>query len=336
MSRTAELESPAAVVGGAAPTGTDATGTDAREESTSHAMRSPDRSPDLVVATDGTTDSDGAVRVGIALAQRDHANVQLVSFVEPLPHDAGGILATDTVALSHVLREARGSELTAQRNRTFPAAPEWPLTIEVGERVDGIVRFADRVRAGLTVLGLGEHGVSARLRGRETVARVIEVSKVPVLAVPRYAWGVPHSALAGLDFTPSSERAAGVALQLLGGQGTLFLAHVSARVVIPQGDSRGWVELTAGGSRAMLEAVARRLGAPPGVRIEFASLQGDPATELLAFADEFDIGTIAAGASDRSRVSKLVLGSVCSELVRNGRRWVLVSPPTGASPSRHS
>jgi nucleotide-binding universal stress UspA family protein len=225
------------------------------------------------------------------------------------------------------------SQLGAQRDRTFPAAEEWPLTVAAGDRVEGIVDFAVRSGASLTVLGLGEHGASARLRGRETVLRVLRATRLPVLAVPRYAWGVPHSALVGLDFAPSSEQAARTAVRLLGEEGTLFLAHVSPRVVIPQGDSRGWPELVAGGSRAMLETVARRLDAPPGIRIEFASLQGDPATELLAFAEEFDVDMIAAGTSDRSAASKLVLGSVSTKLVRHSSRWVLVSPQGSATRS---
>ena len=76
-----------------------------------------------------------------------------------------------------------------------------------------------------------------------------------------------------------------------------------------------------------LEAVARRLAVPPGVRIEYVSLRGAPSHELLAFAEEQRIDLLAAGAHGRSPLGRLVLGSVSTKLVRTARCWVLVAPP---------
>ena len=46
----------------------------------------------VVVATDGSQDSDGAVRVGLALSRRDNVPMTLLSVVEPLPvYDSDGI-----------------------------------------------------------------------------------------------------------------------------------------------------------------------------------------------------------------------------------------------------
>lgn len=177
------------------------------------------------------------------------------------------------------------------------------------------------------MLGLGAHGVTARLFQRETALRVTRAAKTPVLAVPTHAWGVPHSALAALDFTVSSEHAARAALRLLGGEGTLYLAHVSPRVPIPQGDSRSWEEITTTGVLPRLEALARRLAPPLGVQVEYVSLHGEPAHELLAFAEQFRIDLVAAGAHGRTALGRLVLGSVSTKLVRTAACWVLVAPP---------
>ena len=48
----------------------------------------------------------------------------------------------------------------------------WPYKIEVSSRVDTIATKAERQGASLIVLGLGEHGVAARLFRRETALRV--------------------------------------------------------------------------------------------------------------------------------------------------------------------
>ena len=282
----------------------------------------------VIVATDGSQDSDGAVRVGVALSRRDNVPMTLLSVVEPLPvYDADGITAFEVDRLTSITRESREAALRAQHDRTHPGIREWPYTVEVGERVSTILASADRDAASLVITGLGAHGVTARIFRRETALRLIRASTVPVLAVPTYGWGVPHSALVALDFTRSSEDAARAALDLLGGEGTLYLAHVTPRVPIPQGDSRPWKEVMASGILPRLETVARRLDPPPGVQVEYVTLHGEPANELLAFADQFKVDLVAAGAHGRSALGRLVLGSVSSKLVRTAQCWVLVAPP---------
>jgi nucleotide-binding universal stress UspA family protein len=299
----------------------------------SPAMRQP--SPGgLLIATDGTRDSDGAVRVGRALAERDGVDAALLGVVEPMVlYDTDGVVMPDVEHLMSITRESRAAALLNQRDRTHPGIHDWPFDIELGPRVETIVRNADRRGASLILLGLGAHGLSARLNQRETSVHVIRAARVPVLALPRHAWGVPHSVLAAVDFTASSEHAARTALGLLGGEGTMYLAHVTPRVPIPQGDSRTWDEITRNGVLPKLEVLGRRLAAPPGVQIEHVLLHGDPSNELLAFAEQRRIDMIAAGAHGRSALGRLMLGSVSTKLVRNGNCWILVAPPSRESTS---
>jgi nucleotide-binding universal stress UspA family protein len=283
---------------------------------------------EILVATDATPDSDGAVRVGHALGQRDGLDVELFSVVEPPPLvDPDGMPIPDVDQLVAITIEARERALLAQRDRTHPGIQDWPFIVDVGARVETMLARAARNEASLVLLGLGAHGVAARLGQRETALRVIRAAAKPVLAVPSDAWGVPHSAVAAVDFTASSEYAARVALDLLAGEGTLYLAHVKPRVPIPQGDPRSWDEITSSAIVPKLEAVARRLKAPPGVRIEYVLLHGDPASELLAFAAERRVDMVAAGTHGRGALGRLFLGSVSTKLIRTARCWVLVAPP---------
>jgi nucleotide-binding universal stress UspA family protein len=78
-----------------------------------------------------------------------------------------------------------------------------------------------------------------------------------------------------------------------------------------------------------LEAVARRLRPRRTIRVEYVTLHGDPAHELLAFAAEREIDLIAAGAHGKSTFQRLLLGSVSTTLVRGADRLVLVAPADG-------
>jgi nucleotide-binding universal stress UspA family protein len=287
----------------------------------------------IVVATDGTHDSDGAVRVGLALGRRDGVNAALLSVVEPVASDDyEGSSPADAERVTRLAIEAREGELGAQRARTQPGRRAWPFAIHVGNRVDEIVTYARHNAASLIVLGLGSHGVLARLLHRETALRVIRAATTPVLAVPADACDLPHSALAAIDFTTSSEDGARAALHMLGGNGTLYLLHVTPRVPIPQGDSRPWGDPAATEVLGRLEAVARRLDAPTGVQVEFVSLHGEPGQELLGFAEQHRIDMIATGAHGRTAVGRFVLGSVSTKVVRSAHCWVLVAPAPAAEP----
>jgi nucleotide-binding universal stress UspA family protein len=287
----------------------------------------------IIVASDGTHDSDGAVCVGVELGRRDGVNAALLSVVEPstLSQDEGSS-AADAERLTRVAIESREGELAAQHKRTYPTHRTWPFTIHVGDRVDQIVGFADHHAASLVVLGLGSHGVIARLLHRETALRVIRASATPVLAVPAEARGAPRSVIAAIDFTPSSEHAAQAALDLLGGEGTLYLAHVTPRVLVPQNASMPWQQPAATEVLGRLEAVARRLVPPEGVQIEFVSLHGEPAQEILAYAKQHQIDVIATGAHGRSPIGRLVLGSVSTKIIRSARCAVLVAPAQKSAP----
>ena len=162
---------------------------------------------------------------------------------------------------------------------------------------------------------------------------MIRAAGLPVLALPSDAWGVPHSVLVAMDFTASSEHAARAALELLGDEGTLYIAHVTPRLAIPQGDSRTWDEITTGAVIPKLEALVRRLDPSPGIRVEYVLLHGDPAHELMAFAEQIrhrhdrcrDARALGAGAADA--------GQRVDEAGAYAKCWVLVAPPHRDAPN---
>ena len=117
----------------------------------------------LVIATDGTRDSDGAVRVGLALARRDGVKADVFSVVEaPTIVELDGTPVPNLEQLVEIAVDERGSMLLAQRDRTHPGIHEWPYELAVGRRVETIVGRARGTGASFILLGLGAHGIGAR------------------------------------------------------------------------------------------------------------------------------------------------------------------------------
>ena len=81
------------------------------------------------------------------------------------------------------------------------------------------------------------------------------------------------------------------------------------------------------GVAAAFESLRRELHAPATLHIDEVVLRGSPAKELLALSERADADLIAVGSYRHERVERLLLGSVTTEIVRDGRCSVLVLPP---------
>ncbi len=84
------------------------------------------------------------------------------------------------------------------------------------------------------------------------------------------------------------------------------------------------------GVQAGFARLAREL-ADDGIAFDHVVLRTvqpqSPAQALLEYADEMGADLITAGSVQHSRLDRWMVGSVSGELVRDGRRSVLVVPP---------
>lgn len=139
----------------------------------------------IVVATDGTHNSDAAVRMAVALSRHRAVDLQLISVVELLDFaDYEGSSPADLTRACCMAIALREGELTAQRQRTRISTRAYLPAIRVGCRVEEIVSFAEQHDASLIVMGDGSQGVLARLLNRHTAMRVAAATTIPILAVP--------------------------------------------------------------------------------------------------------------------------------------------------------
>jgi nucleotide-binding universal stress UspA family protein len=72
-------------------------------------------------------------------------------------------------------------------------------------------------------------------------------------------------------------------------------------------------------------AAALELAVKSGVEAEIVVTAGDPADEIVAYADTIDAGLIVVGSRGRGAGDGLLLGSVANAILREARRPVLVA-----------
>jgi nucleotide-binding universal stress UspA family protein len=134
--------------------------------------------------------------------------------------------------------------------------------------------------------------------------------------------------LIATDGSPEAREAVDYGLELAAGE----KAAVVLLQVIPPLD---WTQLDRGAViRPIPEEIARRrslareeaakLTESHGVPVTAEVLAGDPADEIVAYADNHDVDLIVVGSRGRGTVASTLLGSVSHAVLQEARRPVLV------------
>ncbi|HEX9887766.1 MAG TPA: universal stress protein [Longimicrobiales bacterium] len=284
----------------------------------------------ILVASDGSAESLGALRLARELHERDGGEVEVLAVVEPLPvFDTGFMVALPEAELLVHRREDMRSALLDVVRDLGEGARNWEVTVATGVAAASIAERARVRRADLVVAGLGRHGAIDRFFGTETVLQLLHLVHAPVLAVPESASRLPSVAVVAVDFSSFGGRAARAGVDLVGPDAPVHLVHVltgSERVPEESGDWRGPFEADA---RGRLAALAEELGLGDD-RTTVHLVEGDPAGEVLAVARAVGADLVVAGSHGHSFMGRLLAGSVSTRLVRSADVPVLVVPPVGA------
>lgn len=295
-----------------------------RETETTGAAKKPHV---IVVATDGTSQSDPAIAFTRALGERASVDVRVVSIVDHLPMPWGimdrNLVAEYEHALRHKARE------TAEHQLKSSGATQWPVEIQSGDPATRIGAFATDAGAWLVVVGLGGHGPTARLFGSETALRLARVSQTPVLAIAPNSRDAPRRILIAMDFSEASIKAARLALELAAKDATIVLAHVvpwERNEYVPE----EWFRSHESSVGAELERVARWLDESRTFRIGHRILYGKPAPTLLSYAEELASDLIVTGSHTRTIIGRALAGQTIPKLIRGAHCSVLVLPAAAA------
>ena len=190
------------------------------------------------------------------------------------------------------------------------------------------MKRAGEISADIIVLGLGRHRPVDRVFGTETALQVIRVSHLPVLAVPEDHQTVPATAVLGVDFSLFNQPTASAAISLMQVPWRAHLVHVmSGMEFLPTLSEERRKEYEEEVKTRLLDFGA---GLETGVEgaVEIHVLEGEPAHELLEFAQGRGIDLLVAGSHGHSFVGRLLMGSVSTRLIRGAKVPVLVVPPS--------
>ncbi len=279
----------------------------------------------VLVASDGTGQSDGALRVALARAEALRATVEVVTVAVPDP------IATPETPFSlwsEALLQRRNDQrqaVEAQIERVTARPRVNPVTVLDGTPSFTIARAAIEQHASLVVVGLGRHNVIDRLFSDETALQLARISRVPVLAVPAAATAVPRHAVVAVDFSELSLRAAQAAIEAVSDDGRVELVHVmpymkeSPFALEGEEPYRTWVE-------DRLATLIGSLVVPPGISVNAVAVRGRPAPDLLAYAQRVEADLVVAGSHGRGLVARAFLGSVTTKLMRAATCSVLAVP----------
>src|SRR6185503_15285003 len=82
--------------------------------------------------------------------------------------------------------------------------------------------------------------------------------------------------------------------------------------------------------RVALDKMRKQLRIPEGTSVQPVMLQGDPATELLAFATTVGADAIATGSNGHGFITRMVVGTVTTRIIRRATCSVLCVPYAAA------
>jgi len=284
----------------------------------------------VLVGTDLSLDGDRAVRRVATLPLTSGAAI-VVAYVLPAKIDR----ATETVVRGGAETELGAT--AAKLAQTLEDRGRSDVTVEArvlrGDPAGELLRLAASIEADLVVVGRrGQSRMKEILMGT-TARRMVRRGRQPVLVVgppPRHPY---RRALVGYDLSPEARRAAQMMRRIV--PATARLSAVCAFEDPLAGVPSAFVPTTARARRVKAgEAVrdraraARKALDPIGID-GLILRHGDPRSVLLDQARARKADLVAVGSAGKSRLGRLLLGSVAEAVVERAPCDVLVTRRRG-------
>lgn len=288
----------------------------------------------ILVCTHAGAGAVGALRVANALAERDGCTVDVLAVV-PTVFMVGLTLYSFSTALTVEdpawVERFRG-EVRQQLAGMGGAVAAVEPRVEIGQVAHTIAHAAEACGAELILVGAGHHDPATRIAGGETSLYVSRMARVPVLALPRRAEGIPRSAVAAVDFSEYSRDATTTAARVMGPAGVLHLVHATWFSHAQMRAGGDWLADWLAGARSRLHEVAEGLHRETGVEVHAEIDVGEPVPALLQRVRDAGAELLAAGSHGHGFFTRMLLGSTSTRLLRGAPCAVLIAPPRAASP----
>lgn len=299
----------------------------------------------IEVPLDGSPFGEQALPVALRLAEREHAELELVHVYETLPPSRTQGAPPIDPGLDEALRKDRASYLEGVAER-LGRSTSVPLTATLMDGPVGptlVAHVASR-RAELVVLATHGRGGLSRAWLGSVASDIVRHASAPLLLVRPTERG-PREQLAPafrrvvvpLDGSPAGEEAIEHALAVAGDADVeLLLVHVVLPIFyLTERAAQAFLDETEleAGAAAYLAGVATRVRAR-GVAADTRVL-GDPqpARAILECVADFGADLIAMETHGRGGVARLLMGSVADKVARAAPVPVLLHRPSAPESS---
>ena len=281
----------------------------------------------LLLASDGRSSTEPALRATRQLAQRFQRDVHAVGVLEPaLP------VYLPPEALLQPLEEGQNglallrTRLTRQLRQDLGERAGWSAEVRRGIPAQAVATVARERDASLVVTGLSPHPLVDRVIGNEVPVSLAQLLDRPLLAVAPSWERLPRTILVTVDMSGTSERVARLASALFPEATTIYLVHVMPKPSDAEAAADGWTELY----ERELSAAYQRIRAAMTTRatVEVVTLRGNVAREVADFARYTKTELIVTGTHVHGMFYRLLFGNVATKLLRAADTSVLLIPET--------
>ena len=276
-------------------------------------MNTLDACPDirlerLLLCTDGSEFSEGAIREAISIAKRCNSKLYVISVVEVNPE-----LEVYAPGLAEKIEENTRTHLDDIKERAEKEGVTCEKIIHKGEKTYSyIVKETSRLEADLIIMGRhGRTGIKRLMMGSVT-ARVIGQTACNVLVVPRAAVFKCKKILIATDGSEFSEKAVHEALDIAA-------ACESEVVIVSVASSDSEIK-----EAETFVQEARKTAEKKGLKVTTGIPVGTVYEIIIDVAEKENIDLIVVGSHGRTGLKRLLMGSVAERVIGYASCTVLV------------
>jgi nucleotide-binding universal stress UspA family protein len=293
----------------------------------------PFRNGPVLLATDGTEESDAPLIAARALAARLHLPLEVVSVLEPMPIYAGSGDAELPLLMEADRRLVREASVRRYVDILTPAAERWRFHLRCGSTAHEIAAVARERTASVVVVGASPHRRFGATVAGARAAQVLRRVDCPVLSVAPDFTGWPVHAVVGVDFAAPGTRAAEATLRLLEDGATLTLVHVLRVLPLDPVGSDVLTTRVRPRARTLLSHLCTALAprAPTGVTVRTEIIEDGVEIGLIEYSQRRGAGLIAVGTHGPNILERLFVGSSAVTVLHAAQCSVLACPPPPAA-----
>jgi nucleotide-binding universal stress UspA family protein len=281
----------------------------------------------ILLSTDGSEYSEGAIREAIKLAKKCSSRLSVISVIETNPE-----LETLAPQVVEKAERAAREHLEAVKARARKEGVDCEIVVHEGEdSYKYIVDEAVKSKSTMIVMGRrGRTGLTRLMMGSVT-ARVIGYAPCTVLVVPKAAQFECRNILIATDGSKYGDAAAAEAISMAKqcGSRLTVLSVVPSESISPMDivASQMQRELIAEQELQAAERNVKKVkdaAEKEGVKADGLVLGGKPSEAIIQAAKEKNADLIVLGSHGRTGVEKLLMGSVAERVIVLSSSAVLV------------